>query len=131
MAQAVPNHGQFRLGSFLLASDGLALLDWDTLCMAPREADAGRMLADLTRLRLRFPLAAAAMEQARADFLRGYEQEGPELASDALAAYESFWLLKDLMRDVTNKPARRWHVYAQALLQAVERLLAREPERGM
>jgi hypothetical protein len=121
-------HGEFRLASFLLLPASLALLDLDTVCLAPREMDVGRLLADLVVLGVRHLGEASVMAQGRVDFLRGYAEGEMALYPRALLAYQALWLLKDTVRTVRSQRVHDWPHRAGELLDHVQALLAQAGE---
>jgi hypothetical protein len=118
----VPSHGGFRLNKYELRGDNLVLLDWDTLCLASPELDAGSMLADLTILGMRHPRLVAVIDQAEHDFLAGYAERGSVLHPRWLAAYRQLWLLKAIERNFRGLELRRNMGNITRLLDQIEAL---------
>lgn len=112
-AEAVLSHGDFTWGQLLRAGDGqLALLDTDTLCLAPAAFDLASYAANLVSGR---PDDLALALRVLDELVRGYDGRPPGL---------EWWLAAVLLRRL-DRPVRRlkrdWPSRAEALLEAAER----------
>lgn len=115
-AEAVLSHGDFTWGQLLRAGDGqLALLDTDTLCLAPVAFDLASYAANLVSGR---PDDLGLALRVLDELARGYGGRPAGL---------QWWLAAVLLRRL-DRPVRRlkrdWPRRAEALLEAAERAVA-------
>jgi hypothetical protein len=128
-AQAEPppvaSHGAFRVSKMLLAEDSLALLDFDSLCLANAASDVASFLAHLEQMAFRHRQWPISLAEAKRTFLSSYREGGGCADEGWLALYQSAELLRlapysarDLTMRRSPQAIEQFLCRSAALLQA-------------
>ncbi len=114
-------HGDFYANQVLVASDGIRLLDFDELCIAPQAADIGLFRAHLEYDHLRGRMTQSLVARATERFCEGYTECKmlDTRAATAYTAYGMFQLAHRPFRDLLPE----WPEKIDAWLEMIARYL--------
>lgn len=121
----VASHGAFKITKLLVAENGLALIDLDTLCLANAASDVASFLAHLDYMAMRrprpfvplkgtfgaplegtfrapLPGRSIPLAEAKRTFLLGYQQGGGRVDEGWLRLYQAAELLRQALHSARN-----------------------------
>ena len=120
----VPGHGNLNTRQLIGNVQGVTIVDWERLCMAPRALDAATLLGRLRQIPVIRPGRARPMEDL-ADVFRGeFLRCRGDLDPAELTVYESMALTTRALR-AARRPGRLMIGRAVRLLTAARETLER------